>query len=242
MKKVALITGSTMGIGLATAKKLSKKYITIINSNKDIKPNFIKEQFGKNAQVYFYKADISNKEDLINMCAWIKKNFGRLDYLSAHAGIIPLPCGIDDITEQNIHKTIDTNLIGTYNTVKIFGNLIKETAKHGSICCTTSVDGIIGEPYAVIYSTTKAGIISLTKSFARYFGEDIRVNAVAPGLIDTPLTATSGEDPKNTTDYSIIKRMGKPEEIANAIAFLLSEEASFITGQILVVDGGFTLK
>jgi len=126
--------------------------------------------------------------------------------------------------------------------VKLFGNLIKETAKKGAICCTTSVDGIIGEPYAVIYSTTKAGIISLTKSYARYFGEDIRVNAVAPGLIDTPLTASSGEDPAVTTDYSIIKRMGKPEEIANAINFLLSNEASFITGQILAVDGGFTLK
>lgn len=88
----------------------------------------------------------------------------------------------------------------------------------------------------------KAGIISLTKSFARYFGENIRVNAVAPGLIDTPLTASTGEDPKATTDYSIIHRMGTAEEIANAINFLLSDEASYITGQILAVDGGFTLK
>ncbi len=242
MKKVALVTGSTMGIGLATAKKLAKKNIVIINSNKAVDKGFIEKEFGKNAEVYFYKADISNKEDLIAMRDWIKKKFGRLDYLSAHAGIIPLPCGIDDITDENMHKTIDTNLIGTFNTVKLFGNLIKETAKKGAICCTTSVDGIIGEPYAVIYSTTKAGIISLTKSYARYFGKDIRVNAVAPGLIDTPLTANSGEDPAATTDFSIIKRMGKPEEIANAIAFLLSDEASFITGQILAVDGGFTLK
>ncbi len=242
MKKVALVTGSTMGIGLATTKKLAKKYIVIINSNKSVEKGFIEKEFGNNAEVYFYKADISNIEDLIAMRDWIKNKFGRLDYLAAHAGIIPLPCGIDDITNENIHKTIDTNLIGTFNTVKLFGNLIKETAKKGAICCTTSVDGIIGEPYAVIYSTTKAGIISLTKSYARYFGEDIRVNAVAPGLIDTPLTASSGEDPAVTTDYSIIKRMGKPEEIANAINFLLSNEASFITGQILAVDGGFTLK
>ncbi len=242
MKKVALVTGSTMGIGLATAKKLSKKYIIVINSNKSIAKNFIENEFGKKAEVYFYKADISQKQELMAMRDWIKKKFGRLDYLSANAGIIPLPCGIDDITDENIHKTIDTNLIGAFNTVKIFGNLIKETAQKGAICCTTSIDGIIGEPYAVIYSTTKAGIISLTKSYARYFGENIRVNAVAPGLIDTPLTASSGIDPAATTDYSIIKRMGKPEEIANAIAYLLSDEASFITGQVLVVDGGFTLK
>ena len=242
MKKVALVTGSTMGIGLATAKKLAKKYIVIINSNKAVEKDFIAKEFGNKAEVYFFKAHISKKEDLISMRDWIMKKFGRLDYLSAHAGIIPLPCGIDDITDENIHKTIDTNLIGTFNTVKLFGNLIRETAKKGAICCTSSVDGLIGEPYAVIYSTTKAGIISLTKSYARYFGEDIRVNAVAPGLIDTPLTASTGEDPSSTTDYSIIKRMGKPEEIANAIAFLLSDEASFITGQILAVDGGFTLK
>ncbi len=242
MKKVALITGSTMGIGLTTAKKLSKKYIVIINSNIDIENNFIEKEFGKNAEVYFYKADISNKEDLIAMRDWIKKKFAKLDYVSANAGIIPTPCGIDEITDENIHKTIDTNLIGTFNTLKLFGNLIKETSKKGAICCTTSVDGIIGEPYAVIYSTTKAGIISLTKSFARYFGEDIRVNAVAPGLIDTPLTKSSNINPADTTDYSIIKRIGKPEEIANVIAFLLSDEASFITGQILAVDGGFTLK
>lgn len=101
---------------------------------------------------------------------------------------------------------------------------------------------IIGEPYNAIYSATKAGIISLTKSFARYFGENIRVNAVAPGLIDTPLTESTGEDPAATTDFSIIQRMGTAEEIANASSFLLSDEASYITGQILAVDGGFTLK
>ncbi len=160
----------------------------------------------------------------------------------AHAEIIPLPCDIDNITPENIDKIISVNLIGTFNTLKIFGNLIKDTSKKGSIVATTSVDGIIGEPYNAIYSATKAGIISLTKSFARYFGENIRVNAVAPGLIDTPLTASTGENPKATTDYSIIHRMGTAEEIANAINFLLSDEASYITGQILAVDGGFTLK
>ena len=106
----------------------------------------------------------------------------------------------------------------------------------------TSVDGIIGEPFAVIYSATKAGIISLTKSFARYFEGNIRVNAVAPGLIDTPLTQSLGNDPSWTTDFSIIKRVGKASEIADAVEFLLSDKATFITGQILPVDGGFTLK
>ncbi len=241
MKRIALVTGSTSGIGLATAKKLSESYIVIINDNKGIDENFIRDNFAKN-EVYYFKADISNSNDLESLKSFILQKFGRLDMVAAHAGIIPLPCDIDNITPENIDKTINVNLIGTFNTLKIFGNLIKDTSKNGSIVTTTSVDGIIGEPYNAIYSATKAGIISLTKSFARYFGEDIRVNAVAPGLIDTPLTANTGEDPKATTNYSIIQRMGTAEEIANAICFLLSDEASYITGQILAVDGGFTLK
>ncbi len=241
MKKIVLVTGSTQGIGLATAKRLSENYIVIINDNKGVDANFIGENFiGK--EVFYFKADISNSNDLKSLKDFILQKFGRLDMVVAHAGIIPLPCDIDNITPENIDKTISVNLIGTFNTLKIFGNLIKDTSKKGSIVATTSVDGIIGEPYNAIYSATKAGIISLTKSFARYFGENIRVNAVAPGLIDTPLTASTGEDPKATTDYSIIQRMGTADEIANAINFLLSDEASYITGQILAVDGGFTLK
>jgi NAD(P)-dependent dehydrogenase (short-subunit alcohol dehydrogenase family) len=156
---------------------------------------------------------------------------------------MPLPCGIDDITEEIMDKTLSVNLKGTFWCLQLLGNLIKETSQQGAIVNMTSVDGLIGEPYGVIYSTTKAGIISLTKSFARYFKEPlVRVNAVAPGLIDTPLSASTGEDPAWTTELSVIKRIGKPEEVADAVLYLLSSEASFITGQIVAVDGGFTLK
>jgi len=242
--KIALVTGSTSGIGKAVAKQLLNDGCTVIvNSNQDIDDDFLIKEFNGSSNLFFYKADISIKQDLEKMRDWIKENFGRLDYIAANAGIMPLPCGIDSITEENVSKTIDVNLKGTFWTLKILGNLIKETSENGSIVTTTSVDGIIGEPYGVIYSTTKAGIISLMKSFARYFKDPIvRVNAVAPGLIDTPLSESTGEDPSWTTDVSIIKRMGKPEEIANMICFLLSEKASFITGQVVAVDGGFTLK
>lgn len=242
MKKVCLVTGSTSGIGLSVAQLLSKNYFVIINDYKEIEKDFIAKHFENANNVCFFKADISKKEDVLSLREFVINKFGKLDYLVCNAGIIPVPCGIQDITEENIDRTINVNLKGTFNSLQILGGAIRDTEKKGSIVTLTSVDGIIGEPFAVIYSATKAGIISLTKSFARYYNGDIRVNAVAPGLIDTPLTKSLGNDPSWTTDYSIIKRVGQPHEIADAVEFLLSGKSSYITGQVLTVDGGFTLK
>lgn len=240
--KVILITGGRSGIGLATAKKLSKENKIIIADYKNIEQDFLKNNFDNFENVQFFKCDISKREDILNLKQYVLDNFKKLDSLVCCAGIMPLPCEIDTITDEVMDRTIDVNLKGTFKCLNILGNLIKDTSKIGSIVNISSVDGVIGEPYGVIYSTTKASIISLTKSFARYFKGDIRVNCIAPGLIDTPLTDSTGEDPSLTTDFSIIKRIGKPEEIADSIIFLLSDKASYITGQVLVVDGGFTLK
>jgi len=242
--RVAFVTGSTSGIGKAVAQKLLNLGCSvIISSEKDITEQEVLKDFENSSNATYLKCDISIKSDIDNANEVIKSKFGKLDYLVCNAGIMPTPCGIDNITEEVINKTLNVNLKGTFWTLKILGNLVKETSICGSIVNMTSVDGLIGEPYGVIYSATKAGIISLTKSFARYFKNPlVRVNAVAPGLIDTPLTASTGEDPSLTTELSVIKRMGKPEEIADTVVYLLSDKASFITGQILAVDGGFTLK
>lgn len=241
--KIALVTGSTKGIGLATAKRLYDEGATVVINSSSQEDEVILQNFEDKSRVRFFCADIASPNSLNKLKECITGEFGKLDYLVANAGILPLPAGIEDITDENIDRTIAVNLKGTFQTIKILGDLIQKTSKDGSVVALTSVDGIIGEPYGVIYSATKAGIISFTKSFARHFKSPlVRVNAVAPGLIDTPLTAASGEDPSLTTDVSIIQRMGKPEEIAAAIVFLLSDEASFVTGQILAVDGGFTLK
>lgn len=235
MGKVCLVTGAKKGIGLAVSRKLlNAGYNVIMADCEDI--TF------ENDKVSVFTGDITKEKEMFELKDFIVKTYGRLDCLVCNAGIIPTPCGIDDITDENIDKTIDVNLKGTFRCLRIFGNLIKETSKQGSIVNLTSVDGIIGEPFAVIYSATKAGIISLTKSFARKLGDKVRVNAVAPGLIDTPLTESLGNDPSWTTDFSIIKRVGKPEEIADAVEFLLSDKSTFITGQVLIVDGGFNLK
>ena len=240
---IALVTGSTKGIGLATAQRLYKNGATVILNSANATEESVLELFDDKSRVSFYAADISDIQALEILKNKINEKYGRLDYLVANAGILPLPAGIDDITDKNISRTIDINLKGTFNTLKVFGGYIQDTSSVGSIVTLTSVDGIIGEPYGVIYSATKAGIISFTKSFARKYKEPlVRVNAVAPGLIDTPLTASTGEDPSWTTELSVIKRIGRPEEVASTISFLLSEESSFITGQVLAVDGGFTLK
>lgn len=241
--KIVLITGSTQGIGLATARKLYDQGAFVVLNSPSNEDASVLEQFEDKSRVRFFAADISSEASLIDLKNFIVSEFGKLDHLVANAGILPLPAGIDDITDENIDLTIDVNLKGTFKTLRVLGDLIQETSQTGSIVTLTSVDGIIGEPYGVIYSCTKAGIISLTKSFARKFKEPlVRVNAVAPGLIDTPLSSSTGEDPSWTTDLSVIKRIGRPEEIAAAITFLLSDESSFITGQVLAVDGGFTLK
>ena len=235
MEKVCLVTGAKKGIVLAVSRKLlNAGYNVIMADCEDI--TF------ENDKVAVFTGDITKEKEMFELKDFIVKTYGRLDCLVCNAGIIPTPCGIDDITDENIDKTIDVNLKGTFRCLRIFGNLIKETSKQGSIVNLTSVDGIIGEPFAVIYSATKAGIISLTKSFARKLGDKVRVNAVAPGLIDTPLTESLGNDPSWTTDFSIIKRVGKPNEIADAVEFLLSDKSTFITGQVLIVDGGFSLK
>lgn len=241
--KVALVTGAKKGIGLAVSKKLLNIGYTVVMADcEKILKEYIEKEIGTKDNLAVFTADITKEQDMEALKAFIVKTYGKLDCLVCNAGIIPTLCGIEDITDENIDKTINVNLKGTFRCLRIFGKLIKETSKSGSIVNLTSVDGIIGEPFAVIYSVTKAGIISLTKSFARHLGESVRVNAVAPGLIDTPLTESLGNDPSWTTDYSIIKRVGKPDEIADAVEFLLSDKSTFITGQVLVVDGGFTLK
>lgn len=243
MKKVCLVTGAKKGIGLAVSKQLLNSGYTVVMADYEkISKDYIEKEIGAIDNLSVFNADITKEQDMLALKEFIIKNYEKLDCLVCNAGIIPTPCGIEDITDENIDKTINVNLKGTFRCLRIFGKLIKETSKSGSIVNLTSVDGIIGEPFAVIYSATKAGIISLTKSFARHLGESVRVNAVAPGLIDTPLTESLGNDPSWTTDYSIIKRVGRPNEIADAVEFLLSDKSTFITGQVLVVDGGFTLK
>ena len=240
--KVVVITGAAKGIGKSTAVEFAKEnaVVILLDKDKNSGKKALEEvkKFSKNSMLI--ESDISDLESLEDVQKEIKSHFKEIDVLVANAGVITKPCGIDKANQDSISKTINTNFKGTYWTLERLGKLVKN---NGSIVTISSIDGIIGEPFDTIYSGTKGAIISMTKASAKHYSnKGIRVNSIAPGLIDTPLTDSSGELPEETINGSLIKRIGKPEDIAKAVLFLSSEDASFITGQVLAVDGGFSLK
>lgn len=242
--KVAIITGSSRGIGRSIAKEFAEngaKVVIVYNSTLEAAKSLEKEIASLGGKSMIVRANISKPEEIRSLIRKVIDKFKKIDILVANAGIVSTPCSIDKATEESVQEVVDTNLVGTYWTIKLIGERLQ---KSGKIITISSVDGIIGEPFAAMYSATKAGIISLTKSFARHFAKNnIRVNCIAPGLIETDLIKDA--DKKlidETLKGALIRRVGQPIEIAKAALFLASEDASYITGNIIPVDGGFHLK
>ena len=242
-RKTVLITGGSRGLGRACALKFAKlNYNIIINYNNSYEEALnLKKYILDNYSVFvlLVKADISNEQEVINMIDVIKNNYEKVDCLINNAGIA-IDTLFEDKTVQNFRKIIDVNLIGTFLVSKYIGSLMLKE-KRGTIINVSSTNAIdTYYPYSLDYDASQAGVISLTHNLARQFAPYIRVNCVAPGWINTEMNKElDGEFIEKENKKILLERFSEPYEIANVIAFLASDEASYINGSVIRVDGGY---
>lgn len=243
-KKVVLITGGTRGIGNEIAKKFAKEgcnlVLNYVSDSTDVEK--IKSEFDEyGIDVLVLKADVSVFEDCENLVKEAIAKFGKIDILVNNAGITKDTL-IAMMKEDAFDKVIDVNLKGTFNVTK---NVVPYMMKKrgGNIINISSVVGIVGNAGQSNYAASKAGIIGFTKSLAKELApRNIRVNAVAPGFIDTDMTSVLSDKVKENINLQIpLKRMGKAQEVANVVSFLAGNESSYITGQVINVDGGMVM-
>jgi 3-oxoacyl-[acyl-carrier protein] reductase len=238
--KVALITGAAQGIGKSVALLLARNGADIVVSDINLEKaeETAKEIESMGPKAIAVKVDVANFTDVERMVGAILDKFGKIDILVNNAGITRDKL-ILRMTEEDWDAVLDVNLKGTFNCTKA---VIRHMAKQrtGKIVSIASVVGEMGNAGQANYSASKAGVIGLTKTIAREFAQRrINVNAVAPGYIETPMTEVLPEKVKEELKRLIpMERLGKPEDVAEAVLFLVSEESNYITGQVLNVNGG----
>ncbi len=239
--KVAIVTGGASGIGLATVKKLLANGAYVVLADVSQKLEEVTRNLGDENHVLGIYTDVSKEDDVQNMINKTIEKFGHLDYMVSNAGIGGSANLLEDVTIEEWQQVIGVNQTGMYLCNKY---AIKEMLKTGggAIVNTASMYGLVGSASSYAYSASKGAITQMTRSAAlMYADKNIRINAVAPGYVDTPILALAPEEMKKAMAQSLpMKRLGKDTEIADIICFLLSDEASFMTGSVLSCDGGFT--
>jgi meso-butanediol dehydrogenase / (S,S)-butanediol dehydrogenase / diacetyl reductase len=245
--RVALITGAASGIGAATAKlfALEGAKVVIADLQGEKAAEVAREICEAGGDAIAITTDITNSQQVRDMYDKAIQTYGCLDILHCNAGVLMVGSADTDV-EEHWHKTLTVNLTGTYLCVKHGIPLLKQAQKP-ALVITASISGLLGEPDLMAYDTSKGGLINLTRQLAIQYARDgIRVNSVCPGWIDTPFNDPIYEltplDETSLADIIPLARQGTPEEIAHAVLFLVSDEASYITGHNLVVDGGITAK
>ena len=241
--KVALITGGAYGIGFAMAEAMAQAGAKIAFNcrGQEHLEKALADYKEKGIDAKGYLCDVTDEKQVAGMVAAIKEELGVIDILVNNAGITRDNL-VMKMTEEHFDAVVTTNLKGTFNTIKhMYRAFLKQ--RSGRIINMTSVSGVLGNAGQANYAASKAGVIGLTKTMARELASrNITVNAVAPGFIDTDMTQAMTEGAKEATLAQIpLKRMGQPEDIAETVAFLASEKASYITGQIISVDGGMAI-
>jgi 3-oxoacyl-[acyl-carrier protein] reductase len=242
--KTAVVTGGSRGIGKAIALKLAEKGANIVlnyNSSIGAVEEVIKEIESMGSLAIAVQGDVSVFSDAEKIIKSAVEKFGSLDILVNNAGITKDGLLIR-MKEQDFDRVIDVNLKGAFNCIRHAGAVMLKQ-RSGRIINISSVVGITGNAGQVNYAAAKAGIIGVTKSVAKELASrGITVNAVAPGYIETDMTSVLPEKAKELIMGSIpLKRMGRPEDVAEAVAFLASESAAYITGQVINIDGGMVM-
>ena len=247
-QQVALITGGATGIGKETAKILAARGVKIVLTGRraDVGAAAVEELRRLGGDATFVTADVGDEADVRRMVDVAVSTYGGLDMAVNNAGIANETAPLGDSDTANFEAMLRTNVLGVYLSMKYQIQRML-TQGGGAIVNLASIAGLNGIPYAGPYAATKHAVVGLTKSGALdYATRNVRVNAVAPGAIATDLIAHQialGQyDEQTIAAMHPMARMGKPEEIARGIAWLLSDEASFVTGHVLNIDGGFQAK
>ena len=239
--RVSIVTGGARGIGKAIVFVFLREgaRVAIIDSDRERLEILRKEYEKDNKEVIVIPCDITKSSDVKEMVVQVYKKFGRIDILVNNAGIIRRGT-IETVTEEDWDRVIEVNLKGTFNCCKAVAEIMKQQG-YGKIVNVSSIAGKVGDiTSAPGYGSSKAGIDALTKTLARQLAQyGINVNAVSPHAIETEMSAQWSEERRREIIASIpLGRLGKPEDVAEAVLFLVSDEASFITGEILDVNGG----
>ena len=241
---VALVTGGSRGIGRAVCLELARQGAAVaVNyaGNSAAAEETVEQCRALGVEAEAFRADVADPAACDALVAAVKERFGRLDILVNNAGIARDGL-LMTAKEEDFTKTLDTNLKGAYFCTKAAAKVMLRQ-KYGRIVCLSSVVGLRGNPGQTAYAASKAGVIGLVKAAAKELaGRDITVNAVAPGFIETDMTAVLPEKAKAAMLGTIPKgRPGSPEDVARAVAFFAGPECAYITGQVLCVDGGMAV-
>lgn len=245
--KVALVTGASAGIGKATALAFAREGADVVAADVDVErgEKTAAELEAEGVDAMFVRADVSSPTDVAALVDKTIERFGHLDYAFNNAGIEGAQAPTADCTIENWNKTIATNLTGVFLCMR--AEIPHVLERGGAIVNNASVAGLVGFAGIPAYAASKHGIVGLTKTAALdYATRGIRVNAVCPGVIATEMIArfTKGDAAANEqfVQAEPVGRLGTPEEIADAVIWLCSDRASFVTGQAIAVDGGFVAR